>query len=113
MASRQDDTDDTADVPEGAAVFPLIPSELGIHPLLLAVMHAVVFLDGSEENVVNPAAATETLEYLATYLQRLTGTELTRLHEDLDCLRTFARQEHWDRQQMRFLKEFLTTFGIQ
>ena len=32
------------EVPEGAAVFPEIPAELGVHPLLLAVLHAVVFL---------------------------------------------------------------------
>ena len=34
------------EVPEGAAVFPTIPAELGVHPLLLAVLHAVVFLEG-------------------------------------------------------------------
>ena len=33
------------DVPEGAAVFPLIPAELNIHPLLLAMLHCVVFLE--------------------------------------------------------------------
>ena len=48
-----------AEVPEAAAVFPLIPEELGFHPLLLAVLHAVVFLDGSDEGVVNDSAANE------------------------------------------------------
>src|SRR5438067_11782892 len=38
-------------VPDGAAVFPLIPEELGVDPLLLAVLHAVVFFDGSEDGV--------------------------------------------------------------
>ena len=46
-----------AEVPEGAAVFPLIPPELGVNPLLLAVLHATVFLAGSDEKIVNPAAA--------------------------------------------------------
>src|SRR5882672_9544795 len=64
------------EVPEGAAVLPLIPKELGIHPLLLAVLHAVVFLDGSSEDVLNDAAANEALNYLATYLQLREGREM-------------------------------------
>ena len=44
--------DDDAEVPDGAAVFPLIPPELGVNPLLLAVVHALVFLAGSDEDVV-------------------------------------------------------------
>src|SRR5262249_1739625 len=40
-----------AAVPEGAAVFPPIPEELGVDPLLLAVLHATVFLAGSGETV--------------------------------------------------------------
>ena len=115
MAQQRDDEDDAgeADVPEGAAVFPLIPPELGVHPLLLAVLHTIVFLDGSEENIVQPDAAHEALEYLATYLQRLSGPELARLREDLESLQGYARQEHWDKQQIRLLKDFTTTFGIE
>jgi hypothetical protein len=103
--------EDTPEVPEGAAVFPLIPPELGVHPLLLAVLHAVVFLDGSSEDVVHPDAASETLEYLATYLQRLTGDDLRRAREDLATLASYARSQKWPKQHVRFLKEFLADFG--
>ena len=101
------------EAPEGAAVFPLIPPELGVHPLLLAVLHAYVFLEGSAEGVVNGAAAAEAMEYLATYLQRLTGPELRRVTEDLDTLAGFARSEKWPRQQVRFLQDFLKDNGVQ
>ena len=100
-------------VPEGAAVFPLIPSELGVHPLLLAVLHAVVFLDGSDDDVVHPDAAAEALEYLAGYLQRLDGPELRRVREDMATLAAFARQEKWPKQEARFLKDFLAEFGVE
>ena len=70
-----------AEVPEGAAVFPLIPPELGVNPLLLAVVHASVFLAGSDDNLVNPAAADEALGYLAAYLQRLTPEQQLRARE--------------------------------
>ena len=105
--------DAPAQVPDGAAVFPLIPPELGVHPLLLAVLHAVVFLDGSEEAIVHPDAAGAALESLAGYLQRLDGEDLRRVREDLKTLETFARQEKWPKQDVRFLKDFLAEFGVE
>ena len=99
-------------VPEGAAVFPLIPPELGIHPLLLAVLHAVVFFDGSAEDVVHDAAADEALNYMATYLQRLQGSELKRVREDIDCLLEFAKQEKWPQEETQFFRTFLQDYGV-
>lgn len=99
-------------VPEGVAVFPEIPEELGVHPLLLAVLHAVVFFDQSSENIVNDAAATEALEYLAAILQRLRGSELERVRQDMDCLIALANQEKWPAAEVDFLKNFMTDFGI-
>ena|SRR5579883_2077805 len=101
------------EVPEGAAIFPLVPAELGVHPLLLAVLHTVVFLEGSEPNVVQPDAADEALEYLATYLQRLEGDALRRAREDLLTLAGYARQQGWPKQHVRFLKEFLEHYGVE
>ncbi|HVS34704.1 MAG TPA: hypothetical protein VMS17_03920 [Gemmataceae bacterium] len=106
MAERPDEA------PDGAAVFPLIPAELGVDPLLLAVLHSAVFLSGSDDAVVNPAAAEEALEYVAGYLQRLDGERLRRVREDMACLASFAKSEKWPKQTARFLKEFLTEFGV-
>jgi hypothetical protein len=100
------------EAPDGAAVFPLIPDELGIHPLLLAVLHAYVFLEGSETAVLNPAVAEEAMNYLATYLQRLTGADLRRVREDMVALAGFAKSEKWPKQQVRFLQDFLSENGI-
>jgi hypothetical protein len=97
-------------VPEGAAVFPLIPEELGVDPLLLAVLHATVFLDGSEEDVIDPDAADEAVQYVATYLQRLGGPRLERVREDLEALLGYARQQGWPKAQQRFLKDFLNDY---
>jgi hypothetical protein len=99
-------------VPEGAAVFPEIPPELGVSPLLLAVIHAVVFLEGSSEQVVNGPAASEALEYVTGYLQRLTGRDLQRVREDIDSLTALAKQEKWPREMVLFLRSFLADFGV-
>jgi hypothetical protein len=105
---------DAADpeVPEGAAVFPLIPPELGINPLFLAVVHASVFLAGSEESVVNAEAADEAMQYIAGYLQRLEGAPLRQVTEDMACLIAYAKQQRWPRQLVQSLKSFLADFGV-
>jgi hypothetical protein len=102
----------TDEAPDGAAVFPLIPDELGIHPLLLAVLHAYVFLEGSETAVLNPLVAEEAMNYLVTYLQRLGGDDLRRVKEDMVTLAGFAKSEKWPKQQVRFLQDFLSENGI-
>ena len=109
MAGEQQPPTET---PDGAAVFPLIPAELGVHPLLLAALHAYVFLEGSEPAVLNPAVAEEAMNYLATYLQRLKGDDLRRVREDMATLAAFARSEKWPKQQVRFLQDFLRENGI-
>jgi len=100
------------ETPDGAAVFPLIPEELGVHPLLLAALHAYVFLEGSEAAVLNPAVADEAMNYLVSYLQRLTGPELRRAREDMATLVGFAKAEKWPKQHVRFLQEFLKENGV-
>lgn len=100
------------EAPDGAAVFPLIPAELGIHPLLLATLHAYVLLEGSDPAVLNPAVAEEAMNYLVTYLQRLSGDDLRRVKEDMATLAAFAKSEKWPRQQVRFLQDFLKENGI-
>ncbi len=104
---------DASEVPEGAAVFPLIPPELGVNPLLLAVLHATVFLAGSDDDVVNPAAAEEALQYLAGYVQRLDGAILRQVQEDMACLTAFAKQEKWPKQLVRAIQQFLKDYGIE
>lgn len=100
------------EVPQGAAVFPSIPTELGVQPLTLALLHAIVFLSGSDEAVVDPAAAEEALQYVATYLQRLSGRDLERLRLDIETLLGLARLEKWPRQQAQFLKNFLAAYAV-
>lgn len=101
------------EVPDGAAVFPLIPPELGVNPLLLAVVHALVFLAGSDENVVAGPAADEAVQSMADYLQRLEGPALTKVREDMVCLTTYARQSKWPKQLIRALKSLLSDCGLE
>ncbi len=111
MADEPDDREES-EVPDGAAVFPLIPAELGVNPLLLAVVHATIFLAGSDDDVVDPAAADEAVDRMGTYLRRLGGDPLERIREDMETLTTFARQQKWPRQMIHALRNLLGDFGI-
>ena len=108
-----DEHEDEGDIPEGAAVFPDIPAELGVNPLLLAVVHSVVFLAGSSDEVVQGEAADEALGYIAEYLQRLSGPDLQRTKEDVAALVSYARQQGWAKQLQHFLTTFLAEFGVE
>src|SRR3954447_865604 len=102
IVAKNDTTPD--EVPDGAAFFPEIPMELGVSPLLLAVLHSVVFLGGSAEEIVNPAASDEALGVIAGYLERCDGEERRRILEDLAALRGYAREQGWPKQLTAFLK---------
>jgi len=104
--------DDREEVPEGAAVVPLIPESAGAHPLFLAVFHALVFLEGSSDEVVDPTAADETIQYLATYLQRLSSRDISNLKEDLKRLAEHARRQKWSADQQKLIQDFLHHYGI-
>jgi hypothetical protein len=104
--------DEETQVPEGAAVFPEIPIELGVNPLLLGVLHAMIFLAGSDDEIVNPAAADEAVSRIANYLARLDGQTLDHIREDMVCLVQFAKGEKWPKQVVRALEHFLKDCGI-
>ena len=113
MAKQSDGEADREEVPEGAAVVPLIPESAGIHPLFLAVFHALVFLEGSSEEVLDPDASDEALHYLATYLQRLSGDDLGNLKENLKRLTEHARRQKWAPDQQKLIQDFLHYYGIR
>jgi hypothetical protein len=98
---------------EGAAFFPVIPPDLGINPLVLAVLHATVFLAGSDDQVVHPEAAAETIDAIVSYLERMNGSELARLQADMKTLADYARREKWPKQNYHFLKAFLEDCGLE
>jgi hypothetical protein len=108
-----DEEDLGGDVPDGAAIFPDIPADLGINPLWLAVLHATVFLAGSDEHIVHPDAAEEAMQGLVGYLHRLDAEQLVRIREDMEVLSTYARQQKWPKGFLQALKTFLADIGLE
>lgn len=100
------------EVPEGSAVLPEVPDDVSVHPLLLAVLHAVIFIAGSDENLVHPGAGSEALEHMGEYLRRLSGKDLERVKSDLAVLADFARQQGWGQDEVELFTNFLSDFGF-
>ena len=111
--ATHDDEDNGAEVPDGAAIFPDIPAELGVSPLWLAVLHTTVFLLGSDDKIIDPDAAEEAAQGVAMYLGRLEGEELRRVREDMACLIAYARQQKWSKGLIQALKTFLVDLGLE
>ena len=109
---EEDDEDNDDEVPDGSAFFPEIPVELGVSPLLLGVLHAVVFVGGSADEIVNPQAGDEALGAIAGYLNRIGGPERDKVLEDLVALRGYAKDQGWPKQLTAFLKSFPADFGL-
>jgi molybdopterin converting factor small subunit len=109
---EEEDEFEEAEVPEGVALFPEIPEDLGVHPLLLTTLHSIVFLAGSSSEVVNTEAAEEILGQVSVYLKRLEGNDLRRLREDMHCLERYAREAKWNKELSHSLKTLLADMGV-
>jgi len=107
-----DEDEGAGEVPEGVAAFPLIPAELGVDPVLLAMFHCVVFVAGSDPGVVDSDAGDEVLLRLEEYLRRLSGPRLERVREDMLTLVGYAKSQKWSKAEIRSLKDFLTDFNV-
>lgn len=115
MSDDYDDDEEGAEyeVPEGAEFFADIPPELGIHPLLLGVLNALVFFAASDEEVVNPAAADAAIQRIVDCLLHLKDADLRRVKEDIACLMRLAKDEKWEKAHILFLKTFLKDIGVE
>ncbi len=100
------------EVPDGAAVFPDIPADLNISPMLLAMLHAIVFVAGSDNNIVNSIAGDEALATMAEYLGRLDAADRGRISDDLQALLKYAKEKGWPKQYTTFLKDFPKDFDL-
>jgi len=91
---------------------PVIPDELGIDPLLAALLHCAAFLDLSDENSVDPDAAHLVLEHVGLYVQRLPPERIAMLETELEKLRAHGEASDWPEWVVAFIADFLYSCGI-
>ncbi len=108
---RQDQGEPIGSGTEGL-MLPSVPEELGIDPLLLALLHTTAFLDFSDDDTVEPEAANEALERVEQYVQRLSEARLAALQADLEKLEEHATDTGWPEDMIDFVRDFLYNCGI-
>ena len=100
------DHDEEAEVPEGSALLPEIPDGLVSNPANLAIIEAVVFLSGSDDEVVNPLASEEILGRMIDHMQQMKPDHRRVFLLDLAALKKHATAEKWDDSAIDFLGQF-------
>jgi hypothetical protein len=98
---------------EGIALFPDIPRELGIDPLLESLISMVVFITASDEDLVNPKAADEAFTHLQNILSKLGDKRLSRLREELVVIAGWVKDQGLGTEAVEFIENFLDEMGVE
>lgn len=93
------------EIPPGLAILPDVPVELGIDPFVLAVIDAVVFASGTDEELLHPGAGDEILEIIIGRFANLAPEKAKHLVGEINRLRDFGKKNDWEEDSVRFLKD--------
>jgi hypothetical protein len=95
-----------------SAHLPLVADDAEIDPILLALLHAAMFLDLSEEPAVESGAARSVLERIGLYVQRLSDDEVEELAVSLERLAARGERDGWPPAAVHFVSSFLENCGF-
>jgi hypothetical protein len=88
-------------------MLPVVPEELEVDPVLLALLHCAAFLDFAEDDAVDPDLATEVLDHIAYYVRRAPAARLEQMRAELKRVERHAAEERWPAELVEFVGEFL------
>jgi hypothetical protein len=100
------------DEQERLTALPVIPPELGIDPVLCALLHLAAFLDFGDDDATDPEAVAEALEHVGLYVQRLDDAALQAVEEQLDRLAKHGAAAGWAEEAQTFVEDFLYNCGL-
>ncbi len=111
-----DETDSISDalseeLGDAVALFPDVPEEMGIDPVLLGLLHCVVFLCGSNDEIVHPDGADLVMQQVMACCSRLSGARLAKIKEDMHVLTAWSKEQGHGKGAVEFLETFLDEMG--
>lgn len=112
MSAEREHEDHAEREQRASALLPAVPEELGIDPLLLALLRSASFLDLSADEAVNAELAGEVLEHVGMYIQRLSDERLDDIQQQLETLEAYAVEQGWVTEQIEFIRDFLYNCGL-
>jgi hydrogenase maturation factor len=99
-------------VTKSAALLPVIPEKVRIHPLTAALLTTAAFLDLVDDEQIPPALAQPVLVRVGLYVQRLSDEAADRLASDLERLAKYAAQAGWPEEAQEFVAQFMSYCGF-
>lgn len=93
-------------------VMPVLPEELGVDPLVAALLHVTAFLDFADDDSVEPEAANEALEHVEMYIRRLSPERVEEIQTQLDKVEDHAEKAGWPEEMIDFTRDFLYNCGL-
>jgi hypothetical protein len=111
MAGDERDLESEALNSEEGFLMPVVPDELGIDPMLLALLHAAAFLDLAGDDSVDEEDAGDVLEHIGLYVQRLPPERLDDITAQLERLERHGKQNGWPGALTEFVADFLYNCG--
>lgn len=99
-------------VDKDAFVMPVLPTSLGIDPIVAALLHAVAFLELSGDGTVDPDWAVEAMEHVVHYLGRLPAAQIAALGEQVGRVAATAEAADWGDNAVKFFGAFMDNFSV-
>ena len=112
MTEEEEVEDRVESEAEARYMMPPVPEDVDVDPVLLALLHYAAFLDLADDDIVDPEAASDVLEHVGMYIQRLAPDELQALSGQLDRLADHGTDQGWPEWITGFVSDFLYSCGI-
>ncbi len=100
-------------VPVDAYHMPELPAELGVDPVLAALLHMACFMELSDEKSVEFNESMSTLEAMGYYLQRLPPNRVKEINAQLKWVAEYGKKHKWKKEALKFIPKLLENAGIE
>jgi hypothetical protein len=100
-------------VESGAFHIPVLPTDLGVDPILAALLHMACFMEFSDEKAVNFDESITAMETMGYYFQFLTPDRRSDVGAQLKLVAEYAENQKWKGETIEFISDLLKNSGIE
>ena len=100
-------------VPVDVYHMPVLPPELGVDPILSALLHMACFMELSDERTVEFNESMVTLQVMGLYFQRLKPKQVKEITAQLKRVADYGKKQKWKKEALTFIRSLLKNAGIE
>lgn len=95
-----------------AFVLPLIPTGIGVDPMVAAVVHCLAFFELSGEGAVELSAGNEATAHVGHYFDDLSSEQRRAFKEQLKRIVAHGKKKKWPPAALRFVRTLPEAFFL-